>query len=262
MIATWERQLADGRAIMLRSAVPGDATSITRLYLGLSSLSYERRFQTVRPAPDVVARLARLDAGRCLVAFLQADPEHLIGEARYVPTGAETAEFALTVLDSYQGLGLGPLLLDGLAEQARYDGLDRLRAVVLLSNTPMLRLLRHQGWVLAEPTDDCHVAYLEISTDGGMPGWSVDSTGPRMLVERRDWFDDEQIAQLRSAGLEVRHCAGPFREAGWLCPLLTSGTCRLADEADIIVSRLPPSEPDSAAIRAVHRRKWAHKLAE
>ena len=257
----WEDRLADGRAIVLRRAGSGDVPAIARLYSELSPASFERRFHSGQSASELVARLSALNAGTSsLVAALQLDPDHLVGEARYVPTGAGTAECGLAVLDGCQGLGLGSTLLAGLALQARRDGLDRLRLVVLLSNPPMLCLLRRYGWVLAAPTDEFCEACLEISTDGEMPGWPADQAGRRVLVERRGWFDDERTAVLRAAGLEVRQCAGPFWDAGRRCPLVTSGTCRLAEEADVIVSRLPPSDPDSGAIHAVHQHKWAYKL--
>lgn len=154
------------------------------------------------------------------------------------------------------------MLLDALVELARAEGLDRLRAVVLLANTPMLRLLQRHGWVLAAPTEDFSVAFLEISAAGGMPGWPADSAGRRVLVERRSWFDDRQVAALRSAGNDVRQCTGPRREAGRACPLVTSGRCRLAEEADLIVSLLPGDEPDCTAVLAAHRRRWPQRVAE
>jgi len=179
-----------------------------------------------------------------------------------VPIAPGTAELALTVADSYQGAGLGRFLLDALVERAREEGLDRLRAVVLLANTPMLRLLEHYGWALAAPTEDFAVAFLEISAVGGMPGWPAGNAGRRVLVERRSWFDNQQVAALRSAGNDVRQCTGPRRETGRACPLVTTGHCRLAEEADLIISLLPGDEPDCTAVLAAHRRRWPQRVAE
>jgi hypothetical protein len=79
-------------------------------------------------------------------------------------------------------------------EQAREERLERLRAVVLLANTPLLRLLQHYGWALADPTEDFSVAFLEISTAGGCPvglravrvGNEPDCTAV-LAVHRRHW---------------------------------------------------------------------------
>jgi GNAT superfamily N-acetyltransferase len=256
-------QLADGRAVVLRAAGPGDVEAITRLYLGLSAESFRRRFHSGQPAPALVAQFARLGSGMvCFVAAPRDDPDFLAAEARYVPMGAGTAELALTVGDGYQGAGLGRLLLEALVRRAREDGLQRLRAMVLLSNKPMLRLLQHYGWVLADAIEDFTEACLEISAVGGMPGWPAESAGQRVLVERRSWFDDARVTALRAAGKDVRQCTGPLREAGRACPLVTSGHCRLAEEADLIVSLLPDGDPDCAAVLATHRRRWPRLLSE
>jgi L-amino acid N-acyltransferase YncA len=262
MTARRECQLADGRAVVLRLATPGDVADITRLYLELSPESFYRRFNTEQPAPALVAQLASFGNGSvCLVAAPPSEPGRLVAEARYVPIAPGTAELALTVQDSYQGMGMGHILLDALVGQAREEGLERLRAVVLLTNTPMLRLLQSYGWVLADRTEDFSVAFLEISTVGGMPGWPAGSAGRRVLVERRSWFDDQQVAALRSAGNDVRQCTGPRRETGRACPLVTSGHCRLAEQADLIVSLLPSDESDCTAVQAAHRRRWPHRVA-
>ncbi len=174
--------------------------------------------------------------------------------------GSGTAELALTVSDGYQSAGLGQLLLHTLVRRAREGGLERLRAIVLLGNAPMLHLLQRYGWVLAAPTEEFYVACLEITVAGGMPGWPADSTGRRVLVERRGWFEDQQVAALRSAGSDVRQCFGPLHEVR-ACALVSSGECRLAEQADLIVSRLPADDPDCAAVLAAHRRRWPHRLA-
>ena len=263
MTARGECQLADGRVVVLRQAGPGDVRAIAGLYLELSAESFYRRFNSERPAPALVAQLASFGSGAaCLVAAAPSDPGRVVAEARYVPIAPGTAELALTVADSYQGAGLGHLLLDALVERARAGGLARLRAVVLLANTPMLRLLQSYGWVLAAPTEDFSVAFLEISAVGGMPGWPAGSAGRRVLVERRSWFDDQQVAALRAAGNDVRQCTGPRRDTGRACPLVTSGYCRLAAEADLIVNLLPGDEPDCTAVLAAHRHRWPHRVAE
>ena len=263
MTVNGECQLADGRAVVLRPAGPGDVAAIAGLYLELSAESFRRRFHAGQPSPALVAQFARLGGDTvCFVAAPRGDPDCLVAEARYVPMGAGTAELALTVRDGYQGAGLGHLLLEALVQRAGEDGLTRLRAMVLLSNKPMLRLLQHYGWVLADATEDFSVACLEISAAGGMPGWPAQPAGRRVLVERRSWYDDEQVKALRSAGNDVRQCTGPRREAGRPCPLVTSGQCRLAEQAEVIVSLLPGSDPDCAAVLTAHRRRWPHRVAE
>ena len=253
-------RLADGRTVVLRPAGPADAPAIARLYGELSPESSHSRFQSGPMPPALLARFAEVRPGTaCIVAT--APDGRLAAEARYVPTGARVAELAITVRDSYQGAGLGRALLTAVADTARDAGLDRLQATVLIANSPMLHLLQRYGWVLTAPTEGGTVACLEISVTGGMPGWPADSAGRRVLVERRGWFDDARTAQLRSAGNEVRICTGPLRRTGRVCPLVTSGQCRLAAGADLIVTMLPGTDADCADVRAAHERRWPERLA-
>ena len=256
-----ERRLGDHRPVTLRMAGRQDVAAIARLFAELSPESFRSRFHSSWAAPDLLSRLASVDLPGtvCVVAATASDGERLAAEARYVPMGDGVAELGLTVLDEYQGSGLGRLLLDLLVVRARDSGVRRLRAVVSLANAPMLRLLEPYGWALAQPTD-LSVACLEISAIGGMPGWPAQVTGRRVLVEQRSLFDTERVAALRRAGDDVRLCAGPRAGRGRACPLLVAGHCRLAEEADLIVPLLPPGDEDSARILQAHRARWPGRL--
>jgi GNAT superfamily N-acetyltransferase len=258
-----QHRLADGRVLVLRAAGPADIPAIAGLYLSLSAGSSYRRFHFAgRPAPALAARIAGLASGTvCVVAAPPGEPARLAAEARYVATGPGTAELALTVGDRYQGAGLGGVLLAELASSARAHGIGHLRALVMLDNTPMLRLIQRYGWVLAGPGEDFSVACLEIAPDGRIPGWPPNSAGRRVLVERRGWLGDHRVAALRAAGDDVRQCPGPAGQTGGACPLVTSGRCRPAEEADLIVSLLPAGDPQCAAVLAAHQRRWPHRLA-
>jgi GNAT superfamily N-acetyltransferase len=263
-----ERQLKDGRTVWLRVAGEADVSAIARLFTDLSPDAFRSRFQAGQPTAALVMRLAGISkpAGTvCVVAGesggAAAQPGRLVAEARYVPLGEGTAELALTVRDDYQGAGLGRILLGELAERAPASRIERLRAIVSLSNTAMLHLLAPYGWVLAEPTDECSTACLEISATGGMPGWPAGVTGRRVLVEQRGWYDTGRVAALRAAGDDVRQCHGPGQHAGRTCPLVTSGRCRLAEEADVIVPLLPPDDEDCAAVLEAHRQRWPGRLS-
>jgi hypothetical protein len=69
------------------------------------------------------------------------------------------------------------------------------------------------------------------------PGkWPPRQSGkPRVLLEHPDrkvlW---EAAHALREAGYEVRICAGP--DDGERCPLTEFGSCRLVEEADVVVT--------------------------
>jgi len=64
------------------------------------------------------------------------------GIARYVRLQEESdiAEFAITIVDAWQGRGLGAILLERLIESARENGIRILRGYVLPGNSAMIRL--------------------------------------------------------------------------------------------------------------------------
>jgi GNAT superfamily N-acetyltransferase len=245
--------------VTLRVATPADVPRIAEFYTELSADSFRRRFHSGRPKPPLLARLARIDVAPGAISLLAEAEGRPVAEARYVPMAEDVAELALAVLDDFQGLGLGRLLLGALVDHANAAGLKRLSAVVSLTNDTMMHLLTRYGTALTEPADESFVVVLEISTAGGMPGWPSTSAGQRILVERRGWFASRQVAALRAAGRDVRQCAGPGPEHA--CPLVEEGRCRLAEGADRIVSLLPADDPDCAAITAAHQRLWPGKVA-
>jgi GNAT superfamily N-acetyltransferase len=67
-----------------------------------------------------------------------------IGIARYFRSEEQpgSAEFAVTVIDPYQGQGVGRALLERLIELARTNDINTLTGSVLPSNTGMLALCR------------------------------------------------------------------------------------------------------------------------
>ena len=81
------------------------------------------------------------------VALLADDPGVGIGVGRYIRIRDEpdVAEVAITIVDDYQGKGLGTLLLGLLAATARVAGITKFRAYVLEDNLPMRTILNDLG---------------------------------------------------------------------------------------------------------------------
>ena len=69
----------------------------------------------------------------------------IVGGGRYVVVRPGTAEVAFTVVDKYQGQGIGTALMRHLATLARDSGLKELIAEVLPENTPMLKVFEQSG---------------------------------------------------------------------------------------------------------------------
>lgn len=147
-----EVQLRDGTPVTIRPLVASDAEGLRR---GVELLSPHSRYLRFHAAVDHLTRaqaeaLADVDQVDH-VAFAAVDPARPdlpgIGVARFVrdqddPT---VAEAAITVLDQYQGRGLGTILLAILASAARERGVRTLRNYVLTSNPGMLTMLTELG---------------------------------------------------------------------------------------------------------------------
>jgi acetyl coenzyme A synthetase (ADP forming)-like protein len=148
--------LRDGSTIAVRPIRPDDAAELSLFY---STLSLESRvfrfFAAVVNADSSVKRMVEVDytTSYGLVAVAGAKPQ-IVGHAMYVQIGPRKAELALAVADSYQGKGLGTILLGQLAEAAVAAGIDVLEAVVRPENHRMLQMLRESGFPVharAEP---------------------------------------------------------------------------------------------------------------
>jgi len=70
---------------------------------------------------------------------------NIVGGGRYVASEPGQAEVAFTVVDKYQGRGLGAALLRHLAIIARHAGLRELVAYVLPENKAMLKVFEKSG---------------------------------------------------------------------------------------------------------------------
>jgi GNAT superfamily N-acetyltransferase len=253
--------------VMIRSASPSDVAAIAALYGRMSPAGLRKRFLNF-PSDAALLRLAQFAPDRgevVLLAAFPADPATPVAEARYVPTGDGVADFAIVVEDRAQAHGVGSTLLAELVRVAERRGLARLSATVLANNTPMLRLVSRLGWAVVDACE-YDTLDLEVSARGGMPGWPDDGRR-RILVESRGVFDTAEVARLRAAGMAVRRCLGPrpmslgeAAQASQGCPLVVSGTCRLAEEADEIIDQLPKGDTACDAILAAHRRRWPERL--
>ena len=96
---------------------------------------------------DYLASLDGKDRVAWCASIRTNNEERGIGLARYVrlEDANDVAEFALTVIDEFQGQGIGYQLLRQLIETARSNSLEVLRGYVLPSNKHMLSLCRRFG---------------------------------------------------------------------------------------------------------------------
>lgn len=155
---TTDVTLRDGARVRIRPITPEDKDAIHDGFRRLSPDSRYRRFFTDPGdlTPKTLAYLTEVDYVDhfAWVAFsLDEEGNPGVGVARYVRFAGEpdVADAAVTVVDDYQGRGLGSILLEALALVALEKGITHFRSYVLRDNRPMLDLLHTIG---AELTHD------------------------------------------------------------------------------------------------------------
>jgi GNAT superfamily N-acetyltransferase len=139
--------------ITVRQLRDGDTATVAALFARLGERSRERRFCGAKPRlPEAeLTALARVDADHhVLVAYADGDLSPA-GMARLVRDGT-TAEIAFEVADAHQGRGIGSILAEQLAADARAAGITRLVATVCGDNPAVVSLLKRVA-------DSLHVSW-------------------------------------------------------------------------------------------------------
>lgn len=168
-----ETRLRDGTHVLIRTVSPDDKAALASGFERLSSRSRYLRFHTAveRLSDQQLAYLTDVDQVNH-VAWVAQDldqpDEPGIGVARFIRLDDEptVAEAAVTVLDEYQGRGLGTKLLQVLADAAIRRGITTFRAYVLGENRSMLALLESLGPTHTERQLGVHQIDVELPGAG------------------------------------------------------------------------------------------------
>jgi RimJ/RimL family protein N-acetyltransferase len=161
-------RLRSGDVARLRQVRPDDAPALARAYARLGEQSRYRRFFTVMPElPEATLKGATEvdhENHEALVALPLLSPE-IVGECRFVRLSdrPDTADLAVTVVDAWQGRGLGSALLGRLSERALEVGIEYFTAEVLAENRTMLGILPSLGRVETESRGSVVTARVEIA---------------------------------------------------------------------------------------------------
>lgn len=135
--------LRDGGQVLIRPYTPADRPAVAALLQRLSPESVRLRFH-VRGVRVDERTIDFATAGHALVAQIG---ERLVALASYARLrDPQRAEVAILVEDAEQGRGIGTVLLERLASDARREGVERFVAQVLGANQRMLALVHNLGF--------------------------------------------------------------------------------------------------------------------
>ena len=132
--------------LTIRPLRNGDTATVASLFERLGDRSRERRFCGAKPRLSELelASLSRVDSDHhVLVGYVDGDPDP-VGIARLVRTGS-SAEIAFAIADTHQSKGIGSILANELAADARAAGITQLVATVCGDNPRVLALLKRLG---------------------------------------------------------------------------------------------------------------------
>ncbi len=162
--------LKDGRRVRFEPMREGHVDALYELYAGLSPKSKRTRFcaELTHIADDFFINLAKATVknsqadGYGLVVF-DCETDQLVATCQLVRSSKRSAEFALTIADQWQAVGLGKVLMKRLIQHAKQDQIYALEGVVSHENSAMKLLLMRSGYSFSK-TDyqNCAIYKLHL----------------------------------------------------------------------------------------------------
>ncbi|HEX9212418.1 MAG TPA: GNAT family N-acetyltransferase [Bradyrhizobium sp.] len=146
-------ELAEAKgAIYIRAAGASDVESLSIYFTGLSTTSRNKRFMGARADVAVVAaeclsRTDHPDHFTLLTELRREGRSTIIGETRYAyDANARHGEFAISVADAFQRMGLGFHMMTAMEAHAINLGHDMIAGETTRANTEMRGLAKKAGF--------------------------------------------------------------------------------------------------------------------
>ena len=144
-------QMRDGRDVEIRALRPDDKDDMLAAVGRTGTQSLQRRFFVMKRHFSDKERAYFMDIDFknhvAIVALAEeAGREVIVGGGRYIVFEPGRAEMAFVVIDTWQGRGLGSILMRHLVKFASDAGLQELTAEVLPENAAMIRVFGKFGF--------------------------------------------------------------------------------------------------------------------
>jgi acetyltransferase len=163
-----EIALRDGRTVHVRALLPTDDEEILQAFDRIGPEARYMRFMTTLKEVKIErvrSALAKFPAKGVAIAATVPAPDGLdiVGTASFVIDGADSCEFAISILEAWGGAGLGRKMMEALIDAARKRGLARMHGYVLAENRPMLRLAERVGFKAKTDPGDFTVKVVTLA---------------------------------------------------------------------------------------------------
>lgn len=158
--------LKDGTAVLIRGIRPDDAAAVAAGFEHFGPESRHHRFFAAKAAltAEELERVTHPETENALRLVAQVieglDAGRLVGGASCIVDPAadpERGEIAFSIIDPYQGRGLGARLLRHLAALARERGIRSFTATVLPENAAMLAVFEKSGLPMERESEGEHL---------------------------------------------------------------------------------------------------------
>lgn len=147
--------------LRIRTPTPYDKPRIERFLERLSEESvFHRFFRRLRSTREIVEKMLSEEI-LLYIVIERGDDVVACGEL-YRTTWPDVVEPAVTVLDEYQGKGLGKLLVAIMTYCALKAGVSRFRAYVLPDNTSVIKIVSRLHPRLVKDYGDVHLYEMRI----------------------------------------------------------------------------------------------------
>lgn len=153
--------------VHLHQLTSGDRAPLLEIFAGLSPRSRQRRFLTAKPRlteSDLRQLTAVDDQDHVAIVAVSARHGRPVGVARFVRESGrpDSADVAVSVVDAWQGRGIGTLLTRALARRAREVGVRRFTVMMQRDNEAALGLLHSTGGAVTRLAVDAETVELAV----------------------------------------------------------------------------------------------------
>src|SRR5688572_14348289 len=134
---------------------------------------YTRFLTALREATPKMLEQATHSDSRRQLQFLavigEPGAETVVGGTRFdAAEGSKDCEFAIAIVDGWQGAGLARQMLEALMQAAAERGFERMEGYILASNAPMLGLAGKLGFQRVKSSEEPGVRLLRCELRRGI----------------------------------------------------------------------------------------------